>query len=216
MGFLGEALSVLPNAGGMSGITSWSPSDFDQVAGRRTVLIKGYTNFVGRAQDIISELARNSERFDGWNIVVYSATLRARLSCVATRIRRPGLKLTSIRKKSLTHAEMIELFSTAAAYVGFSRSDGVSTSFLEALAHGAYPLQTSTACISEWHDRGARFSSLNVEDPEQAIRELLRVLGDTRLRVEAARVNREVALANISAEEIGQQMRADYARILRI
>jgi glycosyltransferase involved in cell wall biosynthesis len=216
MGFGGEVLTVLPNAGGINDITSWSTVDRDQVVDRKTVLIKGYTNFVGRAQDIISVITANAKRFDGWSLIVYSATLRARLMCAFVRIRQPQLKLRSIRKKSLTHAEMINHFKMAAAYVGFSQSDGISTSFLEALAHGAYPLQTSTACVSEWRDRGALFSPLEVNDPESAVEELLRILGDSSLRIEAAKKNRGVALVYIDANKIGRQMREDYARILAL
>lgn len=214
MGFRGEVLSVLPNAGGMSGLAPWSSSDEDLVVGRSTVLVKGYTNFVGRAQDIICHIARNAARFDGWNVIVYSATLRARLMCFLLRLTRPTLQLRAIKKKGLSHAEMIDLFASSAAYIGFSRSDGISTSFLEAMAHGAYPLQTSTACVAEWRSRGARFSMLDVNDPAGAVEELLRVLNDINLRTRAARENRGAALVHLDAVKIGRQMREDYARVL--
>lgn len=214
MGFRGEVLSVLPNAGGMSDLVPWSSTDEDMITQRTTVLIKGYTNFVGRAQDIITHISRNARRFEGWNVVVYSATLRARVMCLLIRLTRRDLRIHTLRKKSLTHAEMIELFASSAAYIGFSRSDGISTSFLEAMAHGAYPLQTSTACVDEWTNRGARFSMLDVNNPAGAVEELLRVLGNTNLRTEAARENRRVALVHLDDVNIGSQMREDYARVL--
>ena len=34
--------------------------------------------------------------------------------------------------------------------MGISLSDGISTSLLEAMSAGAFPIQTSTACADEW------------------------------------------------------------------
>jgi glycosyltransferase involved in cell wall biosynthesis len=45
---------------------------------------------------------------------------------------------------------MIALFSNSLAYVGASRSDGISTSVLEAMSAGAFPIQTDSSCSSEW------------------------------------------------------------------
>ena len=39
-------------------------------------------------------------------------------------------------------------------YIGASKSDGISTSFLEALCLGAYPIQTNTSCANEWINLG--------------------------------------------------------------
>jgi glycosyltransferase involved in cell wall biosynthesis len=49
---------------------------------------------------------------------------------------------------------MYEKFANSRIYVGASRSDGISTSFLEALVLGAYPIQTNTSCANEWVDKG--------------------------------------------------------------
>jgi glycosyltransferase involved in cell wall biosynthesis len=45
---------------------------------------------------------------------------------------------------------MLDLFASARIYVGISLSDGISTSLLEAMAMGAFPIQTSTACVDDW------------------------------------------------------------------
>jgi glycosyltransferase involved in cell wall biosynthesis len=49
---------------------------------------------------------------------------------------------------------MHENFANSRVYIGASRSDGISTSFLEALVLGAYPIQTNTSCGNEWVDKG--------------------------------------------------------------
>jgi hypothetical protein len=49
---------------------------------------------------------------------------------------------------------MYENFANSRIYIGASRSDGISTSFLEALVLGAYPIQTNTSCGNEWVEKG--------------------------------------------------------------
>ena len=211
MGFSGHTLSVLPTAGG---VDLPDESIIGDVQSRTLILIKGYTNFVGRAQDIFSAVARRSREFDDWEFVVYSATLRARVQCAWISRRHPNLKLRTIAKKKLAHQEMLGLFGKAAAYVGFSRSDGISTSFLEALAYGAYPLQTSTACIDEWREKGAVFHSLDVEKPSDAAESLLAVLNDINLRQQAMGSNLDVAREYLNVDEISDAFRADYRSVL--
>ena len=45
---------------------------------------------------------------------------------------------------------MYKIFSNSRIYIGISKSDGVSTSFLEAMALGAFPIQSKTSCANEW------------------------------------------------------------------
>jgi len=70
---------------------------------------------------------------------------------------------------------MRELFLDSRVYVGASRSDGISTSFLEALISGCYPVQTNTSCANEWVDSGAiaTLVGLNVVEISDAIESAL-------------------------------------------
>jgi hypothetical protein len=47
----------------------------------------------------------------------------------------------------LSRMEMFELFRSARFYVGYSRSEGISTSALESMVFGAFPIQTATSCL---------------------------------------------------------------------
>jgi glycosyltransferase involved in cell wall biosynthesis len=62
---------------------------------------------------------------------------------------------------------MHEKFANSRFYIGASRSDGISTSFLEALALGAYPIQTNTSCGNEWVEKG--FHAHLIEPSKDAI-----------------------------------------------
>jgi glycosyltransferase involved in cell wall biosynthesis len=66
---------------------------------------------------------------------------------------------------------MYEKFANSRIYIGASRSDGISTSFLEALILGAYPVQTDTSCANELVQKG--FHAHLVEPTKRAIFEAL-------------------------------------------
>ena len=63
------------------------------------------------------------------------------------------MRYASVRD-SLIHKSILEEFANSRVYVGASRSDGISTSFLEAMSQGAYPIQTNTSCASDWILKG--------------------------------------------------------------
>ena len=100
LGFSGRTLTVLPNAGGVGLVAEASVSNQAPAADRSIILIKGYTNFVGRAQDLLQEVSLRSHEFHGWDIVVYSSTTHARLRCWWMRQRHNGLRNTEETFKS--------------------------------------------------------------------------------------------------------------------
>ena len=213
LGFAGREMTVLPNAGAIpSDVLSAGPGP--DSSDRHLILIKGYTNFVGRAQDILREIGLRASEFEGWEIVVYSSTWRAQLLCRRIKASNPALSLTALPKRHLSHDQMLALFRKAAVYVGFSRSDGISTSFLEALACGAYPLQTSTACVDEWRAKGAIFSTLDVNDAAQAVDELRRLLSDPDALEDAASRNADVASRHLNELKIARQIEQDYRLVV--
>jgi hypothetical protein len=57
-------------------------------------------------------------------------------------------------REKIPRTLLLTFLSEARIYIGASRSDGISTSFLEALCLGAYPIQTNTSCAGEWINLG--------------------------------------------------------------
>ena len=147
LGFSGQVMPVFPNAGGFSsqdlGVT---PIDLDT---RKTIAIKGYEGWVGRAITALEGVESIAASLHGYKIELYSCnyvTIRK-----ARNLRkRTGLDIHFWAKGKLSHPEMLELFRRSIVYVGISESDGISTSLLEAMAFGAIPVQTSSSCCNEW------------------------------------------------------------------
>jgi glycosyltransferase involved in cell wall biosynthesis len=78
----------------------------------------------------------------------------------------PGqVSVFKVREK-IPRTVLLEYLSKAKIYVGASRSDGISTSFLEALCLGAYPIQTNTSCANEWINLGFNGSIVNPDVSE--------------------------------------------------
>jgi glycosyltransferase involved in cell wall biosynthesis len=89
-----------------------------------------------------------------------------------------------IIKKRTSREEMLRNFAESRIYIGVSLSDGISTSLLEAMATGCYPIQTGTACADEWltENSGTIVAPGSVQEIADAIREAI----ESDVRVDAA------------------------------
>lgn len=177
LGFTGQAMPVIPNAGGFSeadfAIPLLAPSE------RRTVALKGYHGWVGRAKVSLEAVREMSEELQGYQIVIYSAN-RSVLQLAKQVSKRTGLEITAFSKGALSHKQVLEMFAKSKIYVGLSESDGISTSMLEAMAMGAIPVQTSTACCGEWFgDSGVAVQEITVPAVKDAIRHGLKLAEDS-------------------------------------
>ena len=204
LGFSRDVMPVLPNAGGFT--RSQLGGELLPVDKRKLIMVKGYHGWVGRAHIALQALESISAELQDYEIVVYSCNLSTKR--LATRLaKRTGLKITAHSKGALSHDEMFEKFSQALIYVGLSLSDGISTSMLEAMAMGAIPVQTSTACCDEWFsETGVAIHNLDAEEVSQGIRRAI----DLALTTDSAAKNRETIRARASREEIAKQALAFY------
>ena len=173
LGFTGQAMPVIPNAGGFSeadlAIPKLGPSD------RKTIAVKGYHGWVGRAKVALEAIREMSEELRDHKVVVFSAN-RSVLKLAKRISKQTGLEIKAFGKGCLSHKEVLDLFATSKIYVGLSESDGISTSMLEAMAMGAIPVQTSTACCDEWFgDSGVAVHEITVPAVMVAIRQGLKL-----------------------------------------
>jgi hypothetical protein len=175
LGFTGQAMPVIPNAGGFSeadfAIPRRDPSE------RKTIALKGYHGWVGRAKVSLEAVREMSEELRGYKIIVYSAN-RSVLKLAKQVSKQTGLEIKAFGKGAMSHKQVLEMFAESKIYVGLSESDGISTSMLEAMAMGAIPVQTSTACCDEWFgDSGVAVHEITVPAVKNAIRQGLRLAG---------------------------------------
>jgi glycosyltransferase involved in cell wall biosynthesis len=207
-GFRGEFHEVFPNAGG------FSIKELNRVLSppsqRNVILIKGYESFVGRASIALESISRIAEEIRPFEIVLYSAN-RKTIKLSKKIGQEFGLDIRAIPKKKLTHDEMIELFSISRAYLGVSLSDGISTSLLEAMMCGAFPIQTNTSCADEWITSGV--TGLIVDpNADQVERALLEAIHNDEMVNEAAEINVEICRERLNSKVIKEKARRFYIR----
>jgi hypothetical protein len=172
-GFSGEVMPVFPNAGGFTEEQLSRP--LIPTADRKVIAIKGYEGWVGRASVAVEALYSLTSELADFKIVFYSCNAKT-IRLLKKLKRNTGLNVEWHGKGELSHEEMLDLFASARIYIGVSLSDGISTSLLEAMAMGAIPLQTNSACLEPWlennHPRIA-VSNLSRKSVEVSVRTVL-------------------------------------------
>jgi glycosyltransferase involved in cell wall biosynthesis len=172
-GFTGEVMPVFPNAGGFTEEQLSRP--LIPTADRKVIAIKGYEGWVGRASVAVQALYSLTNELADYKIIFYSCNAKT-IRLVKKLKRKTGLNVEWHGKGELAHNEMLDLFASARIYIGISLSDGISTSLLEAMAMGAYPIQTSTACVDDWFDplkNGVRLESIIASEVSVSIRSVV-------------------------------------------
>ncbi len=207
LNFSGIGLPCIPNAGGFDLVDS--PQELLLPSHRKQILVKGYGGIFGRADLLISILDSIAEEFPGYLFHFYSVTEDVQLLIDQL----PEKLLSRIRvttvKRRIAHSEMLREFQKSRIYIGCSESDGVSTSFLEALTTGTYPIQTGTSCANEWLIKGAVASIVELTESSlfNAIREAL--TGDL-LVDDASKVNFSISKKYLSKEVIALSAQQFY------
>ena len=161
LGFSGLELPVIPNSGG----NSYLIGDFTNRK-EFLIVVKCYGGRFGRGDLAIEAVTKLLQSEKDFRIFFYSVSPEYEKRIIALQEKFPGRVDFSTISLGKSHSELMELFKRARIYLGCSISDGISTSFLEALSHGVYPIQTNTSCANEWVEKGIHASlvSLNLDE----------------------------------------------------
>jgi glycosyltransferase involved in cell wall biosynthesis len=155
---------------------------------------------VGRASIALAAISEIANELRDFELIVYSAN-RKTIRLVRRIQDDTKLNIRAIPKKRLTHSEMLNLFGTARTYVGVSLSDGISTSLLEAMAMGAFPIQTNTSCAEEWIEDGIT-GKLIAPNQEEIKNSLRLALSNDSLVDQASLINRQTIANKCNEEQI--------------
>ncbi len=204
LGFQGQVMPVIPNAGGFSKELLSKPVPL--LTDRKVIAIKGYHGWVGRAKIALEAVEAIATELKAYLLVVYSAN-RGTITLAKQIAKRTGLDITIFGKGKLTHNQVLELFANAKIYVGLSLSDGISTSLLESMAMGAIPVQTATACCDEWFtESGVKVTEITVEGVQKAILAGLK-LAENQTHSDR---NREIIRTKADADDVAKIAQGFY------
>jgi glycosyltransferase involved in cell wall biosynthesis len=207
LGFIGYELPLGPNAGGIE--TEETSLRLELPSRRKTIAIKGYHGWVGRALIALEAIEMLKDELRGFEIVIYSANLKV-VRRASQLKRKSGLNLVVHKKGSLSHQEVLGIFGKARIYVGLSMSDGISTSLLEAMSMGAFPIQTSTSCADEWISNGSSGILVRSIEPEEVAKAISTALQDDALVDSASEANTQEIESKANPKKLNQSAKSFY------
>lgn len=150
LGMKCKVMPVMPNTGGFNLSEIQPLREIIPPSKRRLIMIKGYQHFAGRALTALDALERCSDVAKNFHVVIFSP------SSEAIARAKEIMGYTEIKNITILphapHDQMLRMFARSRVYLGVSVSDAISTSALEAMAMGAFPIQTNTSCCDEWFE----------------------------------------------------------------
>lgn len=212
-GFRGQTMPVFPNTGGFDLAGLAVARSLIQTSSRKFIMLKGYQNWSGRALVGIRALYRCADILAGYTVAIYSAptdvVIAAELFTDET-----GIPVQIIQENT-PHQEMLSLHAQARISIGLSISDAISTSFLEAMVMGSFPIQSCTACADEWIEHGVSGMIVPPEDTDIIEMAIRTALTDDRLVNNAAEINWRIAQERLDSDLLKQKANDMYSMLLK-
>jgi len=210
LGLKGKAMPTFPNAGGIDLAFAEEFRSRAQTSLRKLIVVKGYQHFAGRAMTALDALERCADALHSFEVVLFSVSQE--VARRARELQRTGTLNVWIAEY-LPHEQMLRLHSRARVYLAVSISDAISTSMLETIAMGAFPIQTNTSCCDEWITDGESGFIVDPDDVE-GIAECVRMaVTDDKLVDCAAELNWATVQKRLDQREVARQVHDLYESI---
>ena len=212
LGFSGKVMPVMPNTGGLDISLIEGLRNIHPTSKRKIIMVKGYQHFAGRALLALDAVERCAAELKDYQIVVFSASPE-----VYGRVKElrdfAGLNIRLLPHAS--HDFILRMFSRARIYLGVSISDAISTSMLEAIAMGAFPIQTNTSCCNEWIEDGRSGFEIPADDVAVIADRLRQAAIDDELVDRASEINWETVKARLDQSMLKKKAISFYDEIFQ-
>jgi glycosyltransferase involved in cell wall biosynthesis len=209
-GFKGAVLPVLPNSGGYHLDRVRSLRQAGPTSARRLIVLKGYQGWVGRALVGLRAIELSADSLKGYRVAVYMAGPDVKIAA-ALVARSTGIPIEIVPECS--HEDMLQLHGRARVSIGLSMSDAISTSFLEAIIMGSFPIQSNTSCANEWVQDGKTGFIVPPEDADMVAAAIRRAVSDDAFVDHATDVNTRLAAERLDYSMIQAQAIAMYKKV---
>lgn len=216
LGFTGKVLGTFPGGGG------FNYNEYDKyievpVLDRNVILVKGYQGRSGKAIEVLKALQMILNELKPYEIIVFGADDE-----VETFIKKENLqdKLNIVSysiKNFMPHEEILRLMGKALIYIGNSNSDGMPNTLLEAIAQGAFPIQSNpgnaSAEVITHNKNGLLIEDCN--DVEKIKQLIIKVISNPGLIEKAFQINQTEIKPQFEREVVKQQVLAAYNSVLK-
>ncbi|PWH82802.1 glycosyl transferase family 1 [Algibacter marinivivus] len=187
-GFNSAFLGVFPGNGGLE----VDVSKILPVSKRKIILIKGYDDGVGKASIIFKALESIPKAFfQNKEVVVYSAddTIKRQVE-VSKQLSNLSIKIYS-RYAFIENEKLLSFMGQSCIHIANSISDGMPNALLEAMAMGAFPIQSNPGQVTEEvveHNKNGLLIS-NPNSPEEIAVHIQNAINNETLRKDAQNFN---------------------------
>ncbi len=215
IGFSKTIMPVYPNTGG------FDLKNLDKMRGglvkpskRKIIMLKGYQGWSGRALVAIRALTRIKEYLKEYKILIYTShEIDVRIAAELLSIE-AGIDIQYIPINS-KHEEILRHHGNARVSIGLSISDAISTSVLEAMAMGSFPIQSWTSGANEWFEDGKSGLLVPPEDPEIIEEAIKRALTDDELVDRACEINWDTVQERLNYDMLKEITIRSYKHIIQ-
>lgn len=116
---------------------------------RSIVIVKGYQDAHGRALNALASIEELANQIDltNFKFKVFSASKSVKQK---SKQMRKGLGIDIEVLPRMPKTKLMEYFGEARVYLGLALSDGLSTSMVEAMTYGAFPIQSQNSAAPKF------------------------------------------------------------------
>ncbi|MFC1517418.1 glycosyltransferase [Candidatus Margulisiibacteriota bacterium] len=214
-GFTGRIFTITTVIGGF---------DLDQVARsrhqgpaseRKAIILKGYQGWAGRALVGLQALEKCQELIlkKNLDLIIYAPNKEV-ITAARSFSKNTRIPTTIIEHDPHNYKYIMDSFGRSRIFIGLSISDGVPGSFLEALALGAFPIQSWTSAANEWLLDGKTGILVPPEEPDTIAQAIRKAINADELINKAAEHNYRLAKEKLDENIIKKNTTRLYKEIL--
>jgi glycosyltransferase involved in cell wall biosynthesis len=212
-GFKNAVLPVYPNSGGLKTNLIDKYKNNQPTSARKFIMLKGYQGWAGRALVGIRAIARCSDILKGFTLVIYTNTSSDDIKIASELLMNDYNIPVILLPDGSDHELILEYHSQARISIGLSIGDAISTSLLEAMSVGSFPIQSNTSCADEWIIEGITGITVPPEDPEIIEFAIRKAIINDRLVDEASVTNIEKIKNLANFDKLKQETITTYNKI---
>jgi glycosyltransferase involved in cell wall biosynthesis len=178
------------------------------------VVLKGFQGWVYRALMGLEAIGLCADIFTemGYRLAIFNPSPGVPKAAMKLQ-RKTHIPIEFVTYDPSGNEHILRLHGQARVSIGLSMSDAISTSFLEAIMLGSFPIQSNTGCANEWIECGTGGFLVPPEDPPAIARAIRRALMDDTLVDHAAEINSKTAEQRLAYAIIQAQVIKMYRDI---
>lgn len=211
-GFKNTLLGVYIGNGGLN----IQENDILKIEERKTIIIKGYEDGVGKAIEIIKAIEllplNDLKKFE---FIVYSTDLKLK-EYIDNSIFFSSLNIKMfIRGQFIANSDLLQMMGKSIMHIANSISDGLPTSGVEAMGMGAFPIQSNPGKVSEEVITHGKNGYL-IDNPFD-INEISKLIKDAiynvELRARAQQYNTAYVAENFNRQQLKKEIVELYQKL---